>query len=248
MRTSWTIPTFRLSHGVAVLGRAVAGQRFGIADRRRASSGFACASGSPRTPGAVDAPLGRRQERGDALHDHRRDEALGGSPIGVRRQQLATAGTARPTRTVTWPPGRGSFWPLGQTRCEPAIPSGTIGAPVRSARAATPSCASWSEPSGLRVPSGKTNRTWPSSRIRLARRKASTSAGAAVDRVDAAVGRRPADDRPGEQLLLAEPMDAPAEPRHQPRAEHDRVEVRGVVRGEDERPVASGSRRSRPRP
>ena len=36
--------------------------------------------------------------------------------------------------------------------------------------------ASWSAPSGLRVPSGKTNRTLPSSRIRWASRNASTSA------------------------------------------------------------------------
>ena len=56
-----------------------------------------------------------------------------------------------------------------------------------------------------------------------------------IDRVDPAVRRRPADDRPVEQLLLAEPMDAPAELGDQPRAEDDRVEVRGVVGGEDQR-------------
>ena len=54
--------------------------------------------------------------------------------------------------------------------------AGRSGRPCACARTATPSCASWSEPSGLRVPSGKTNRMLPSSRIRLASRNASTSA------------------------------------------------------------------------
>ena len=68
---------------------------------------------------------------------------------------------------MTCPPGCGRRWPFGQTRFEPPIPIGTIGAPLRRASRATPSRAAWSAPSGLRVPSGKTNRTWPSSRIRL---------------------------------------------------------------------------------
>ena len=34
---------------------------------------------------------------------------------------------------------------------------------------------------------------------------------AAIDRVDPAVGGHPADDRPVEQLLLAEPVDPPPE-------------------------------------
>ena len=51
-----------------------------------------------------------------------------------------------------------------------------MGAFVRKARSARPSRASWTAPSGLRVPSGKTKRTLPSSRIRCASRKASTSA------------------------------------------------------------------------
>ena len=63
------------------------------------------------------------------------------------------------------------------------MPTGTIGAPVRSASTATPSRAAWSAPSRLRVPSGNTNRTWPSSRIRLA------------SRIGLDVGRR--SDRPG---------------------------------------------------
>ena len=76
---------------------------------------------------------------------------------------------------------------------------------------------------------------WPSSRMRLGEPERLDVRRSPVDRVDAAVGRRPADDRPVEQLLLAEPVDPPAELGHQPRAEHDGVEVGGVVGGEDER-------------
>ena len=61
---------------------------------------------------------------------------------------------------------------------------------------------------------------------------------ATIDRMDAAVGRGPAHDRPVEQLLLAQPVDPPAELGHQPRAEHDGVQVRRVVGGEDERSLA----------
>ena len=82
-----------------------------------------------------------------------------------------------PTRSTTRRrPGCGIRWPRGQTRRVPARPIGTIRAPVRRARIVVPSLASWSTPVGLRVPSGKTIRTWPSSRTRRAVRNASTSA------------------------------------------------------------------------
>ena len=97
--------------------------------------------------------------------------------------------------------------------------------------------ASWSAPSGLRVPSGKTNRTWPSSRIRLASRNASTSARSTVDRVDAAVRRGPADDRPGEQLLLAQPVDPPPE-----------LAASATSRGRSRRGSRRGWRRGSPAP
>ena len=101
-------------------------------------------------------------------------------PLAVRRSVPSGSRSAgrngSPTRIVTWPPGCGIFWPFGQTRFEPEMPIGTIGAPVRMARTAIPSRAAWSDPSGLRVPSGKTNRIWPSSRIRDASRNASMSA------------------------------------------------------------------------
>ena len=62
--------------------------------------------------------------------------------------------------------------------------------------------------------------------------------GVTIDRVHTAVAGDPADDRPIEELLLAEPVHPPAERRRQPGPEDDRIEVRGVVGGDDQRPVA----------
>ena len=46
-------------------------------------------------------------------------------PLAVRRSvpggSTSAGRNGRPTRTVTWPPGCGSFWPFGQTPFEPAI-------------------------------------------------------------------------------------------------------------------------------
>ena len=56
------------------------------------------------------------------------------------------------------------------------MPIGTIVASVRMASIARPSFGVWSSAVGLRVPSGKTTRTWPASRTRWARRNASMSA------------------------------------------------------------------------
>ena len=61
------------------------------------------------------------------------------SPVDVRRRARRRGGTGSRRGPSTRPPGRGSFWPRGQHSCEPAIPTGTIGAPVRRARTATPS-------------------------------------------------------------------------------------------------------------
>src|SRR5260221_9046365 len=58
MRTSWTIPTIRLWHGV----------RFSPAG------------------GSVGAALANGQERGDSLHDHGRHEALGDSTVDASRK------------------------------------------------------------------------------------------------------------------------------------------------------------------
>src|SRR5436190_21925766 len=49
---------------------------------------------------------------------------------------------------------------------------------------------------------------------------------------------RTANNRPGEKVLIAVTVDASAEGRDEPRPDDDRVEVRGMVRGEDDRPVA----------
>ena len=57
-----------------------------------------------------------------------------------------------------------------------------------------------------------------------------------VHRVDATVRRHPAEDRPCEQLALAQPVDpAPLEGIGDPRADDDGVGVRDVVDGEDHR-------------
>ena len=124
----------------------------------------------------------------------RRPAGRGGSSSAMRRMMRSVARplagsrsvpggsssasrNGAPTRTVTRPPGCGSFWPRGQTPFEPADPDRARSGRRSAARARRRRRgASWSAPSALRVPSGKTNRTWPSSRIRWASRKASTSA------------------------------------------------------------------------
>ena len=103
-------------------------------------------------------------------------------------------------------------------------------------------------PSGLRVPSGKTNRMLPSSRIRWASRNASTSAAPrSTGWTPPLAAAQPTIGQANSSFLPSQWIRRPSFG-HQPRAEHDRVEVRGVVGGEDERTLASGSRRSRPRP
>ncbi len=94
----------------------------------------------------------------------------GGSTSAIRN------GSPMRTVIVCRGNGEGSFWPFFQTESELLTPMGTIAAPVRSASIASPSFASCSSPVGLRVPSGKASRTYPCSRILVARRNASTSA------------------------------------------------------------------------
>ena len=160
---------------------------------------------------AVRPAVARRQLGGDPVHDQVRCECLRLLPRRGRPGARLPAGTGVPTRIVAWPPGRGRRRPFGQTRSVSAMPIGTIGAPVRRASIARPSFGFWSSPVGLRVPSGKIIRTWPSFRTRSAVRNASTSAASAIDRMDAAVAGHPADDRPVEHLLLPEPVDPAAE-------------------------------------
>ena len=64
---------------------------------------------------AVDAALGRRQQRRDPLHDHGRHEALGGPPVRARREQRRRDGTGARRGPSRGRPGAGSFWPFGQT-------------------------------------------------------------------------------------------------------------------------------------
>ena len=98
--------------------------------------------------------------------------------------------------------------------------------------------AAWSSPVGLRVPSGKTTRTLPASSTRWASRNASTSAAPRSTGTTPPLRRHPADDRPLEHLLLAEPVDPPPEPLREPGPDEHRVGVRDVVAREDHRPVA----------
>ena len=118
------------------------------------------------------------------------------------------------------------------------MPSGRTGAPVRSARAATPSCAAWSAPSRLRVPSGKTNRIWPSSRIRFASRNASTSAAPrSTGWTPLLAATQPTMGQSNNSFLPSQWMRRPSFGiSHAPRTTG--VEVGGVVGGEDERSVA----------
>ena len=119
----------------------------------------------------------------------------------------------------------------------------------RPARSARPSAerehrdaVAWppgARPSGCACPPGRRTGRGPRRGCAAASRNASTSAAAAVDRVDAAVAGDPADDRPVEHLLLAEPVDPPAERAASATSRDDRhVEVRAVVGGEDDRALA----------
>ena len=207
-----------------------------------------------------DAGVRRGCSRGPRRHTRRAVPAAGAAAIRRIRMVAATCFAAR--RSVLGRdevaqderladadrdlrPGAGAAGPWATRGAIPAIPIGTTGAPVRSARTAIPSLASWSAPVGLRVPSGKTHRTPPSSRMRIAGRNASTSASPRSTRVDPAVGRQPADDRPVEHLLLAHPVDPPTHRRDEPRAdERTGSSVGGVVRGDDERAASTGRRRA----
>ena len=170
-------------------------------------------SAAPRT----DAPLGAAAAAA-AMRRMIRSVASGLGRLAVESggQLVGRAGTARPTRIVTWPPGCGSFWPLGQTRSCRRSRSGTIGAPVRRASIARPSL-----PAGARRRAARALREDHQDvalvEDPLGQPERVHVGGAAVDRMDAAVAGHPADDRPVEHLLLAEPVDPPAERRHQPR-------------------------------
>ena len=137
----------RLADAVAeagALGDADAPGRFPCVDYRTGPrsdpSAGRCGRGFRGIGGdAVDAPLARGQQLRDAPHDEVGREALGGLRRSVPGGSSSARRNGRPTRTVTRPPGCGSFWPRGQTPFEPPIPIGTIGAPVRSASTATPS-------------------------------------------------------------------------------------------------------------
>ena len=167
----------------------------------------------------------------------RRDEALGGSPVRARREHVG--GPERPpTRIVTWPPGCGSFWPFGQTRSSRRCRSGRSGRRSawrgRRRRRAPPGarrrgCAC---PRGRRTGSGpRRGSAWRAGTPRRRRRR------------DRPGGRRrcaaaqPTIGQANSSFLPSQWIRRPSVG-HQPRADDDRVEVRGVVGGEDDRPLA----------
>ena len=89
---------------------------------------------------------------------------------------------------------------------------------------------------GCACPSGNTNRMWPSSRIRWASRNASTSAAPrSTGWTPPFAAAQPTIGQSNSSFLPSQWIRRPSL-RDQPRAEDDRVEVRGVVRGEDHGP------------
>ena len=179
---------------------------------------------------AVPAALRGREQGGDASHDQVGREPLGGPAVRARGELVGETERGRPTRTVTRPPGCGSFWPRGQTPYDPAIAIGTIGAPdpqrqdrdavATLAQRPVMACAS---PPGRRtghVP--RRGSAWPGGTP--PRRPCDRSTGWTPP----FVAIQP-DDRPGEELLLAEPLQPAAQLRHQRGRDDDRVQVGSVV-------------------
>ena len=169
----------RLAHAVAeagALGDPDVSNGSHPFDYRTGSSDDPSGGGSASAPGAPYAPRWAGG-RSAAIRPMIRLVAATWAARRSAPDPGALIVNGSPTRRTTRRrPGWGSRWPRGQTRRVPATPIGTIRAPVRRARIVVPSFASWSAPVGLRVPSGKTIRTWPSSRTRRAARNASTSA------------------------------------------------------------------------
>ena len=150
---------------------------------------------------------------GDAerLADADRDVAAGMRQLLALRPDAVRARRSRPGRSARRSAGRG-----------PRPRRGPPGARRR----------------GLRVPSGKTNRTWPSSRIRFASRNASTSAPSrSTGWTPPLAATQPTIGQSNSSFLPSQWIRRPSRGiSHEPM--HDRVEVGGVVGGDDQRPLA----------
>ena len=126
-------PCARLSHGVPVRTPRRAVRSLGrSAPRWRAGSSAAM----------------RRMMRSVA-------SALGGPAVDAGRQVVGEAERLADAHRDAAARMRAASGPAARRRCEPEMPIGTIGAPVRRASTATPSRASWSAPSGSACPRGR---------------------------------------------------------------------------------------------
>ena len=118
-----------------------------------------------------------------------------------------------------------------RTDSVPITATGTTGAPVSSARRPTPRLGRPSAPGRVRVPSGNISTQSPRSRIALAVVSMSASpaprlTGKAPSELRNQATRPVAEDLPLGDVVQRPPRD---------RADHERVEERPVVRGEDDR-------------
>ena len=206
----------RLAHAVAEAGAL---RDADLLDGSHASS---IARGPVRPVGSglarSGAPARRRagEAAGRAMRRMIRSVAAAWPPCGrVRRAARRPGGTANRPGSITWPPGCGSFWPRGQTLVRAGDPDRhdrRTGAQGQDRRAIL---ACWSAPSGCASPPGRRTgrgprrgRAWRAGTPRRRRRRG-RPAWTPPLRGD------PADDRPVEQLPLAEPVDPPAERWHE---------------------------------
>ena len=129
--------------------------------------------------------------------------------------------------------------PFGQTRSVSAIADRDDRGAGAQGEHRQPVRASWSAPSGLRVPPGRRTGRGRRRGCRCAEPERLDVGGAAVDRMDAAVVQhvQPTIGQSNSSRLPSQWMRRPSRG-DQPRAEQDGVEVRDVVGGEDHRALA----------
>ena len=147
-------------------------------------------------------------------------------------EAVSTCGkvSGRPTRTRTLC-GR-MRQPL-RIASVPMMATGTTGAPVSSASRPTPRRGRPSAPGRMRVPSGKISTASPRSRIALRGLEHVGVALAAADREGAERVEEPGGQAVAEQLLLGHVVHRPPGDR----GDHERVQERAVVGGEDHGPA-----------
>ena len=204
----------------------------------------AAADGGRRCPAASAG-----KQRGDALHDQRRRKALGGSTVRARGENVRQAERSADSDghvaagmgqllTLRPHPGRARDGDRDdRCSCPHREHCDTVARLLE--RAVGAARAFRKDEQDLALVEDPLRET---ERLHVG--------GITIDRVDAAVRRGPADDRPGEQLLLAEPMDPPAELGDDPRPDDDGIEVGRMVGGDDHRAFARdvGDRAFKPDP